>query len=133
MKKKTKTWLELATNDLKLAEDLLNRKGRVYYAAHFCHQAIEKLLKAIIAERTDDIPLPTHNFKILLEQAGLNDIPEDKKRFIFSLMPHYIGTKYPEDIMQLYKRYTKVFVQRLYKESYEVFLWLKAYLKSKKS
>lgn len=69
MKKKTKTWLELATNDLKLAEELLSRKGRVYYAAHFCHQAIEKMLKAIIAERTNEIPLPTHNFKILLEQA----------------------------------------------------------------
>ncbi|MBM4055422.1 MAG: HEPN domain-containing protein [Planctomycetes bacterium] len=133
MKKRTKTWLELATNDLDLAKELLDRKGRVYYAAHFCHQAIEKLLKVIIAERTDEIPLPTHNFKILLDQTKLNDIPEDKKRFIFSLMPHYIGTKYPEDITQLYKRYTKVFVQRLYKETYEVFQWLKAYLKSKKS
>ena len=133
MKKRTKTWLELATNDLKLAEELLSRKGRVYYVAHFCHQAIEKLLKAIIAERTDEIPFPTHNFKILLEQARLKDIPEERKRFIFSLMPHYIGTKYPEDITQLYKKYTKVFVQRLYRETCEVFQWLKAYLKSKKS
>jgi len=117
MKKKTKTWLELSTNDLKLAEELLSRK----------------LLKAIIAERTDEIPFPTHNFKILLEQARLKDIPEERKRFIFSLMPHYIGTKYPEDITQLYKKYTRVFVQRLYRETCEVFQWLKAYLKSKKS
>ena len=84
MKKKTKTWLELATNDLKLAEELLSRKGRVYYAAHFCHQAIEKLLKAIIAERTDEIPFPTHNFKILLDQARLKEIPAERKRFIFN-------------------------------------------------
>lgn len=129
MKKNTKTWLELATNDLLLAKELLSRRGKVYYAAHFCHQAIEKLLKAIVSERTNEIPLPTHNFKILLDQAKLKDIPEDKKRFLFSLMPHYIGTKYPEDITRLYKQYTKPFVQRLYKETQETFKWLKTYLK----
>ncbi len=129
MKKKTKTWLELAINDLALAKELLHRRSRVYYSAHFCHQAIEKLLKAIIAERTNEIPLPTHNFKILLDQAKLGDIPADKKRFIFSLTPHYIGTKYPEDVAKLYKRYTKIFVQRLYKETKEVFRWLRTCLK----
>jgi HEPN domain-containing protein len=129
MNRKTKTWLGLATNDLNLAKELLNRKGKVYYAAHFCHQAVEKLLKAIISHRTDDIPLPTHNFKILLDQAKLRDIPEDKKKFIFGLMPHYIGTRYPEDITKLYKQYTKVFVQRLYRQTQEVFKWLKAYLR----
>lgn len=129
MKKKTKTWFELAVNDLTLAKELLERKNKVYYSAHFCHQAIEKLLKAIISEYTNEIPLPTHNFKILLDQAKLKDIPQDKKRLIFSLTPHYIGTKYPEDITKLYKRYTKIFVQRLYRETKEVFRWLKAYLK----
>lgn len=129
MKRKTKTWLELATNDLMLAKELSRRKSKVYYSAHFCHQAIEKLLKAIISEHTNEIPLPTHNFKILLDQAKLRDMPEDKKRFIFSLTPHYIGTKYPEDVTKLYKRYTKIFVQRLYKNTEEIFKWLKTYLK----
>lgn len=129
MKEKTKTWLELAVNDLELARELLHRKSKVYYAAHFCHQAIEKLLKAIISEHTNKIPLPTHNFKLLLDQSELKDIPEDKRRFIFGLMPHYIGTKYPEDVAKLYKKYTKAFVQKLYQETKEVFLWLKLYLK----
>jgi HEPN domain-containing protein len=130
MKKKTKTWLELATNDLALAKELLRRKGKSYYAAHFCHQSIEKLLKAIISESTNEIPLPTHNFKLLLDQARINkDIPEDKKKFIFGLTPHYIGTKYPEDITKLYKRYTKSFVQGLFQDTQEAFRWLKAYLR----
>lgn len=129
MKKKTKTWMELATNDLTLAGDLLKRENKMYYSAHFCHQAIEKLLKAIISEKTEEIPLPTHNFNLLLNQAGFKDIPENKKKMIFSLTPHYIGTKYPEDIANLYKLYTKAFVQRLYKQTEEVFRWLKNYLK----
>jgi len=64
----------LAENDLALAKDLLKKKGRYYYAAHFCHQALEKMLKAVIAERTSAIPLPTHNFKLLLDQSGLKDV-----------------------------------------------------------
>jgi HEPN domain-containing protein len=129
MKNKTKTWLELASNDLELAKELLERKGKVYYSAHFCHQAIEKLLKAIIAECSNEMPLPTHNFKLLLNQAKLKDIPETKKKFIFSLTPHYIGTKYPEDIALLYKQYTRRFAQRLYQQTAEVFKWLRAKLK----
>lgn len=129
MNKKTRTWLELAENDLELTGDLLNRKGKIYYAAHFCHQAIEKLIKAVISDRTDEIPLPTHNFKILLDQANLKHIPEEKKRFIYSLTPHYIGTKYPEDITKLYKQYTIIFVQRLYCETRKVFRWLRTYLR----
>ena len=129
MKQKTKTWVTLAQNDLSLAKDLLNKKGRAYYAAHFCHQAIEKMLKAVISEKTDKIPLPTHNFKILLYQSGLQNIPDKRKEFIFSMTPHYIGTKYPEDIAKLYKSYTKVFVSRLYKNTQEVFQWLRTFLK----
>jgi HEPN domain-containing protein len=129
MNEKTKTWLELAKNDLSLAKELSRRKNKVYYSAHFCHQAVEKLLKAVISERTGEIPLPTHNFKILLDQAKLKDINGDRKRFIFGLTPHYIGTKYPEDIAKLYKQYSRIFVQNLCKETEEVFNWLKAFLK----
>ncbi len=129
MNSKTKTWIELAANDLALAQELLESKGKIYYSAHFCHQAIEKLLKAIVAHRVKEVPIPTHNFKTLLEQAGLSDIPDDKKKFLYSLMPHYIGTKYPEDITKLYKQYTKVFVVKLYKNTYTVFKWLETYLK----
>ncbi len=103
MKNRTKTWLKLSANDLSLAKELLSKSGRAYYSAHFCHQAIEKLLKGIISELTDEVPFPTHNFKILLDQSNLKDIPQEKKEFIFSLTPHYIGTKYPEDIANLYK------------------------------
>ena len=74
MRPQTKTWIGLAENDLALAKDLLKKKGRYYYAAHFCHQALEKMLKAVIAERTSAIPLPTHNFKLLLDQSGLKDV-----------------------------------------------------------
>ena len=116
-------------NDLSLANDLLNTKNRAYYTAHFCHQALEKILKAVISEKTDRIPLPTHNFRLLLDQAGIKNIPEKTKEFLFSMAPHYIGTKYPEDIAELYKNYTKAFVKKLYTKTLEAFQWLKASMK----
>lgn len=129
MKSRTKTWITLAKNDLALANDLLGKKGRYYYAAHFCHQAIEKMIKAVIAERTSAIPFPTHNFKLLLDQSGLKDVPIEIKEFLISMTPHYIGTKYPEDIAKLYKQYTKAYVHNLYQKTSEVFEWLENSLK----
>jgi HEPN domain-containing protein len=87
------------------------------------------MIKAVIAERTDAIPLPTHNFKLLLDQSGLKDVPAGFREFLISMAPHYIGTKYPEDITQLYKRYTKAYVRNLFKKTSGVFEWLEDSLK----
>ena len=129
MKSRTKTWVALAKNDLELARDLLKKKGRYYYSAHFCHQALEKMLKGIIAENTNAIPLPTHNFKILLDQSGIKAVPIEIKEFLISMVPHYIGTKYPEDIAKLYKKYSKQNVLSLYKKTAEAYQWLGNFLK----
>lgn len=107
----------------------MKKKDRYYYVAHFCHQSLEKIIKALIAEQTDAIPLPTYNFQLLLDQSGLKDIPVETKEFLISMTPHYIGTKYPEDIAKLYKHYTKAYVQNLYKKTVEVFQWFERYLK----
>ena len=133
MKSTTKTWLTLAKNDLSLAKDLAKKKGRYHYSVHFCHQALEKTLKALISERTRLQPYPTHNFKILLDQSGIKDIPDNIKIFLISMTPHYIGTKYPEDIANLYKKYTQSTSVEILKRTTEVTKWLEALAKSKKS
>lgn len=131
MKEKTKTWLELAENDLEFSEKILQNNNRPYYAIHFCHQAIEKLLKAIVQECTDEAPKRTHNFKMLWEQAEIA-LTEDQKLQLLALMPHYIGTKYPEDVRDLHRTYTPEFVNKTLINTKEIFQWLKNYLISKK-
>lgn len=92
----------------------------------------EKILKAIIQEVTDEVPKRTHNFKLLWEQA---DIPllETQKMILLEIMPHYIGTKYPEDVKDLHKTYTERFVREMFANTEEMFKWLKSYLLSKES
>ena len=129
MKSRTKTWVTLAKNDLSLAKDLSQKKGKYHYSVHFCHQALEKMLKAVISERTKLIPHPTHNFKILIDQSGIKNITDDLMVFLIGTTPHYIGTKYPEDIAKLYKQYTKVYVVKIFKKTQEAVKWLEKLLK----
>jgi len=131
MKEKTKTWLEIAENDLDFAQSIIKSKNRPQYAVHFCHQAIEKILKAIVQEHTTESPKRTHNFKILSDQASLN-LDKNKEKLLARLAPHYLASKYPEDLKKLYKVYTVEYASSLFKETKELFLWLKEYLKSKK-
>ncbi|MFH1729655.1 MAG: HEPN domain-containing protein [Pseudomonadota bacterium] len=131
MKDKTKTWLELAQNDLDFAKSIFDSKKRYCYVVHFCHQSLEKLLKAIIQEYSEETPKRTHNFKTLWEQAQI-PLTERQKLQLLEIMPHYIGTKYPEDIRQLHKIYTKKYVEKLLINTMELFKWLKKYLQLKK-
>lgn len=129
MKQKTKSWLELAENDLEFAHSILKNNNRPYYAVHFCHQAIEKILKAIVQESTDEIPKRTHNFKTLWEQANI-PLTEEQKLVLLKIMPHYIASRYPEDVRDLHRTYTLKFVKNVLAETEEMFKWLKNYLTS---
>lgn len=127
--KKVETWLALAQEDLDFAEEVLQNKKRPHYAAHLCHQSIEKLIKAIVQAETSSVPQFTHNFKLLCKQGKL-ELPENRMQWLMDLMPHYLGTRYPEDILKLKKRYTQVFCEKLFQETKEFFQWLKSvYLK----
>ncbi|MFH1874430.1 MAG: HEPN domain-containing protein [Pseudomonadota bacterium] len=131
MKKKTLTWFELAKGDLEFAESIVDSAKRPQYAVHFCHQAIEKILKAIIQEHTNSIPQKTHNFKILIEQGGI-DLPDNLEANIAKLSPHYLASKYPEDLEKLHKVYTVAYASTILEITKELFLWLENYLISKK-
>lgn len=128
MKTKTKTWLELAQNDLRFAESILKNNNRPYYAVHFCHQAIEKILKAIITEKSEELPPRTHNLQILYQKTGLI-LPADMEKFLYKLSPQYLATKYPEDITKLYKAYNPAYGIKTLHQSKELFKWLEQHLK----
>ena len=123
MKKKVENWLELAKRDLAFAKDNVTRRNFRSYAPHFCHQSLEKLLKALIVNQTNETPPYIHN---LIRLANLTriDITPEQKDILASLNPHYIGTKYPEDIAKMFRLYTQPKVEDIYKQTEKVFKWL---------
>ncbi|MBI5298958.1 MAG: HEPN domain-containing protein [Deltaproteobacteria bacterium] len=124
MDKKTRTWLETAQNDIEFAGQILVNKQRPFYALHFCHQAIEKILKAAIQHQTDTIPPRTHSLEKLLRLAK-KELPPEMLETLLNLSPHYLSTKYLEDVAEMQQQYSEKFVQSLLKPTRELFQWVK--------
>ncbi|MBI5465013.1 HEPN domain-containing protein [Candidatus Gottesmanbacteria bacterium] len=97
--KSSQKWLNFAKHDLDLAF-LINRdSGFTDTVCYFCHQTVEKALKALlIANGVIDFP-HIHNLKILFKQA-INFYPqlEEFESSVKELNKYYIETKYPADM-----------------------------------
>lgn len=97
--KSSQKWLNFAKHDLDLAF-LINRdSGFTDTVCYFCHQSVEKALKALlIGNGVIDFP-HIHNLKILFKQA-IKFYPqlEEFELFAKELNKYYIETKYPADM-----------------------------------
>lgn len=67
---KVQYWLDIAIEDLDLAEFLFASR-RWLYSAFMCHQVIEKMLKAYWTATCDEVPPYIHEHKRLSELCGL--------------------------------------------------------------
>jgi len=77
-------WVERAEYDLETAKAMLDI-GRYLYVGYMCQQAIEKLLKAIIAQQNKE-NLPIHNLNRLVEIAGIrNQLSSEQYNFLAEL------------------------------------------------
>lgn len=65
------------------------------------------------------------------EETGI-ELPENRGKFLLKLNPHYMGTRYPDDLLQLYKQYTLEYATALHQETLEIFQWFKEHLMPKK-
>lgn len=68
-------WRKGAEEDWPVACELVER-GRLRHGLFFAHLAIEKLLKAHVCRRTEDLAPRIHNLVRLAEQAGLRPSAE---------------------------------------------------------
>ena len=66
----SKEWVERARYDLETAKSMLEA-GRYLYVLFCCQQAVEKAIKALIAERTNDMPPRIHNLPKLMVVANV--------------------------------------------------------------
>jgi len=96
MKESTKKWMEYAGEDLRIAQTLNQAGVFVRGICFHSHQAVEKGLKAILAEKTGPIPR-THNLVTLHERVcGMTDVEADPDQLDF-LNSIYIDSRYPFD------------------------------------
>lgn len=91
-------WLRYAENDRRAATHLY--EAALYEQAAFhCQQAVEKLLKAIIVQQTQQRPPHTHDLRRLLELITNLAVDEELAAHISAVSSLYIATRYPLDVI----------------------------------
>ena len=120
-------WSAQAQYDIETAKALIDT-GRYLYVLFCCQQAVEKMLKALIAQRTRTLPPRLHNLMRLAEVATLT-VPEDTAHLFRRLTDFYIASRYPEEIEEAAWSVEMFQMQQTYVATEEALRWLSAMLR----
>lgn len=122
MRKDTRNFIASAEYDIRVAEHML-KTGDYIYTVFLCHLAIEKMLKAIVAEKTTKLPPKTHNLLYLIKISEI-EVPTKLFDFIAKINNASIITRYPEDIHKIKKAYPKNIARDYMNRTEEILKWL---------
>lgn len=122
MKKEVQNWLDSARYDLETARHLF-QAGRYIYTVFMCHLALEKALKAKVAEITGEEPPKTHDLEYLTGLAGLS-LDREAEEFISGISNMSVVTRYPTDFQKMLKDFSEERVGFILSKSTEVFQWI---------
>ena len=122
-----KYWIELSHYDLETAK-ALQKSGRYLYVGFMCHQAIEKTLKAAIADAEVDPP-KSHRLRRLAALAGLYDQMDDGQRHFLDLVePLSVDTRYPSEMSRISSELSADRCRSIILQTQEIHEWIKARL-----
>ena len=105
---------------------------RYLYVIFLCHLALEKLLKAHVAEFTQTVPIKTHDLIYLVKKSGLEP-PEKYLDFLGKINTASIPTRYPDDLQRSLKEYPKSVARNYLNQTVELIEWLKQHPNLSKS
>ncbi len=124
MRKDTENFITSSEYDLQTAAAMFE-SGRYIYVVFMCHISTEKMLKAIVAEATQNIPPKTHNL-IYLIKLGEVTLPADLFEFVAKLNNASIITRYPEDFRKLLEVFPQDIAKEYLMTTQRVIEWLKS-------
>jgi len=125
MSEKTDYWISLAERDVPTAK--VNLKGKQYlWVGFLCHLIVEKSLKAVIADITDEIPPKIHKLTRLAELAGMVDeLSESQRSLLNTLTPMHIEAQYEDNKNTIRKKFTPQGWKNLLSETEEFLCMIK--------
>lgn len=116
-------WVERAKYDLETAKAMLDT-ARYLYVAYMCQQALEKLLKAIMAYQGKE-NMPVHNLIRLSELAEIRDnLNSEQFKFLAELTPYCIEARYGDYKENLSEIINTEKAKEVYQKTQEIFKWL---------
>lgn len=115
-------WISSATEDLAIAKELQSSK-RYAYCLFFCQLSLEKILKAVIVDITDDAPPITHDLVKLAAVAKLSP-NTNQEVHLREITTFNIEARYDIHKERLYKKATPDFTRTYVSIVEELFLWI---------
>jgi HEPN domain-containing protein len=113
-------WKTGAEEDRAVARELIANR-RIRHALFFAHLSLEKILKAHVCRRTQDLAPRIHNLARLAEAAALH-LPPEHLNVLAEMNAFHIEGRYPETLNPLP---TLQEAQQYFSRAEEVFRWLK--------
>lgn len=130
MAAQTQYWVQIAEYDLETAGAML-QADRYLYVGFMCHQAIEKVLKAIYTAEQNAVPPKIHSLGRLLKMVDLHKIiPDDLLEVLNTLTPLNIATRYPDQDLEIMLELDHPYTTQLLENTRRLFEWLKTKLPS---
>jgi len=123
MDKIVEHWVERSKYDLDTAKAMLDT-GRYLYVSYMCQQAIEKILKAIIAQLGKE-NFPIHNLNRLAEISLIDsELNSEQFNFLAELTPYNIEARYGDYKESLSEIINDKKAQKVYEKTLEIHEWL---------
>jgi HEPN domain-containing protein len=130
MRKEVEQWWKQSKKDLETAQHCISSKD--YYAcAFFCHQSVEKGLKALYIEKKRASPGATSSLIYLATEV---DAPSEFFSFLRQLTPVFVTTRYPDAAYGVpYELYDETIAGEILEESREVIQWIGSQIETSKA
>jgi HEPN domain-containing protein len=102
---------------------------RLLHSGFFCHAVAEKALKAVVAEKTGEIPPKIHDLQKLAVRGDVfNSLSDEQFSLMDKLTPLQIETRYPEYKEKVAKTLTVKYCEKLISETEGFLCWIKQLL-----
>ena len=118
-----KYWMDEAKEALDVTEHLFEKKD-YSYALFFGHLAVEKILKALYVNKTNEHAPPIHNLQRISKLAGI-PLDEDKTDKLILISSFNIEARYPDLKRSFRKKCNRQFTELHIQTIKEIYEWLR--------
>jgi HEPN domain-containing protein len=123
VEKQVRFWQDGAEEAFATAQLLISNR-RYNFGLFLLHLALEKMLKALVARQTQDVPPKTHNLVLLSQRAGLSPTA-DVSGVLGEFQAYCLAGRYPDDESAMLDR---SLAQRELARAKETYAWLQQQL-----
>ncbi len=120
-------WLKSSQDDLDTAQKLFNLK-KYNHALFFLHLTLEKIIKGVYLLKKNEAPPLIHDLVILAEKAEI-ETSQIKKEELVEISTFNIAARYDDYKLKFYKKATKEYSQKWFKNGEKLFNKFKELIK----